>query len=1071
MLKSMVRKLASLLLAVLVALGSAPITTLAFEWDVSGDYYIPEVLVPERMPDGFFDEVVGMRGFDELVARNPEDYAYDILTSTLNEPVGMQGFEGQYAINSPDEMVEIVVQFVTPPAVALRQMQERGISIDLILSGYTYVEQAQSAHDAFYQQLAEITAPMEIHVKHYWLFNGVYMRVPGSTIPLIAELPEVYGVFPNVAVDMPETTTYVDITPSYVEIAPAFISPNFMREAREYHQINYVHNEMGLTGAGVRVAVIDTGIYHNHPEFANFLDPATNRIRGWQLDNGVTIGDNAHGTTVSGALIGIAPGVELWHWRNPPTGGIGCIVTAGVTRAHQADMDIINLSTYPRTVQWNHTNIGFRNAVNLAVLDGIVVVAGAGNYYDRGVSYSYVAGGAASLAITVGASRNPNSITEYSSRGSIPGTHHIKPDIIARSSVYSTTIGGGYRSVGGTSHASPIIAGIVAMMIEANPDIPKQDRPHYIKSMLMNTASPMLGTGGDSVFTTGAGFVRPIAALGANTVVYTRHSVVDIIDQPNSIQRMSSLSYGRVNTATFPTTNNTLPLYIRNRANTSREFTISYRFNPNGNPNNGGSIRLSNNRVTVAAGGTGSIDVSLILGANALADRYYEGFIYVYDGATHVARVPFAGFCVVGDPRNIVSNEVELRNATASAGTEPKTIYLANDIILREILTPLYIHAESNITLKSVDEAMYTLYAGDDMDVIIVMSEARLTIAGIAISRSNNTFGRGIQNYGYFTLLNGIISGHGHGNIIGAGVLNYGTFYMQGGSIRNNIAGVGGAGVYISQIGNFTMKGGEIYNNMVLNSTASGGGVLNHGGTFRMYNGNIINNIGGGWGGGVHLKQAATFVMIDGEITYNVARNGGGVSIASDSGSSFNAEGGKIAKNSAGSNIGDGGGIWVDINDLRSGALHIGKNVVFANNHTSISSPFKARLEIDDTVYNKFIQGTRWTYPFTQGFNNVDIFYAPAGALESSIRILHFHLSGTPTNVTEPQNIDSIRVASNTPLKHAPSFPAFDPESGGNYTFVGWYLNASFTQPVTAATLMPNNDNTILHARWENTSR
>jgi hypothetical protein len=60
---------------------------------------------------------------------------YSILTSTMGTPVGMQGFEGEYAITSPYQMVEIVVQFVTPPAVALRLLQERSFSLGRTLPG------------------------------------------------------------------------------------------------------------------------------------------------------------------------------------------------------------------------------------------------------------------------------------------------------------------------------------------------------------------------------------------------------------------------------------------------------------------------------------------------------------------------------------------------------------------------------------------------------------------------------------------------------------------------------------------------------------------------------------------------------------------------------------------------------------------------------------------------------------------------------------------------------------------------------------------------------------------------
>jgi len=76
-----------------------------------------------------------------------------ILTSTLGEAVGMQGFYGDHAINNPTEVVEIIVQFVTPPEVALRIMVEEGISREHSVFGTDFRAQALAAHTAFQHNL------------------------------------------------------------------------------------------------------------------------------------------------------------------------------------------------------------------------------------------------------------------------------------------------------------------------------------------------------------------------------------------------------------------------------------------------------------------------------------------------------------------------------------------------------------------------------------------------------------------------------------------------------------------------------------------------------------------------------------------------------------------------------------------------------------------------------------------------------------------------------------------------------------------------------------------------------
>jgi len=59
----------------------------------------------------------------------------------------------------------------------------------------------------------------------------------------------------------------------------------FNREARQLFEIDRIHNELGFTGEGITVSVLDTGIYHFHPRFARYLDE-TGRIPGWDfVDN------------------------------------------------------------------------------------------------------------------------------------------------------------------------------------------------------------------------------------------------------------------------------------------------------------------------------------------------------------------------------------------------------------------------------------------------------------------------------------------------------------------------------------------------------------------------------------------------------------------------------------------------------------------------------------------------------------------------------------------------------------------------------------------------------------------
>ena len=632
---------------------------------------------------------------DQQYVSQREQMELEILTGTLGEPIGMQGFEGKYAINSPDEMVEIIVQFATPPAGALQLIQERGISLGRTLPGTCYYEQALVAHDLFKEQLAEISTPfgsdaIEITSQNYWLFNGAFMRAPGAMVELIAQLPEVYAVFPDVA--LYTESSYA----AAMQDCPFFVNPDaFMRQTREYLNMDYINNEMGITGDGVIVAVLDSGIDHSHPEFRRFLDPnlgGTNgRIRGynWPIRTG-GIHDNSfetntniaqpgmrsHGTTVSGAVIGIAPGIELWNFRVGTTrsGITGLSLYQGLEEAVRAGAQVVTISIGGIGAYSFATS-----AINIATLHGVVVITIAGNDGQHG-SYTLWSPGTAPLAISVGAGtpggqEHPgwdygDSVRRGSSLGPVSHTHHIKPDIIAPTGLMTTYLRGRYTGgesginySHGTSHAAPVIAGVAALLIEAFPN----DTPYEIKARIMNSARPMTGRGGDSVFSTGAGFVQPLAALRSDTIVTVEHDVdlgVFSYRAPENARiRMASLSFGGID-ASNP--DGTMPIFIENRSNTSRTYTISHYFQ--NNRDGAAHISLSTNSITVAANSTGQLYASMFFNGD-VRTGFYDGYVYVRDGATVVARLPFAGVVT----ERFYSNTI-IAQGTLGTGGAPWTL-------------------------------------------------------------------------------------------------------------------------------------------------------------------------------------------------------------------------------------------------------------------------------------------------------------------------------------------------------------------------------------------------------------
>ncbi|MCL2220946.1 MAG: S8 family serine peptidase [Oscillospiraceae bacterium] len=556
-----------------------------------------------------------------------ETTEYDVLSLTFGEPVGLQGFEGDFALGNSDEIVEIVVQFVTPPSVALRLMQERGMPLPRgRAAGGSFEEQALAAHETFMSQLEGITPaappgamtpfamPFEIFSEHYQLFNGVYMRVPAELVEQIAALPEVFAVTPHI-IPVPPMPT------SAAQTSGFFINDNLKRTLRTDLRIDEIHSTLNITGRGVRVAMLDTGIDSTHPEFERFRD-GTGRVRGWEqhIERGYVYTDsNNHGTMTAGAIIAMAPEVELWSFRRIHTDNN--ITHAGLTAIGALEVAVSIEADIIYT--WGGGTNPFQPeaaAVTLAVEAGHVVVAAA---HNAGPNPFTMYGPANSpLAISVGAGTRGNdvailetmssnywgwgstyrhptdTIARFSGRGPVMHTYHIKPDIIVTgvSSISTDSPGGGYGSFGGTSMASPVITGISALLMQEFPDA----EPYEIKARIMNTARPLEGphdgpnTGvhQTSVFSVGAGFVQPYEALTQAAFATVEHYVPVPLQtwadddfpwpweagfsmQPRT---MASLSFGVV----IGTESSPIPITIRNAGSGVWAYEVIFNGNHTG---------------------------------------------------------------------------------------------------------------------------------------------------------------------------------------------------------------------------------------------------------------------------------------------------------------------------------------------------------------------------------------------------------------------------------------------------------------------------------------------------------
>jgi len=317
-----------------------------------------------------------------------------------------------------------------------------------------------------------------------------------------------------------------------------------------------VRQELGFDGSGVGVAVIDSGITPWHDDlggggtlqrverFVNFVDerPTPHDDYGHGTHVAGIIAGN--GTDSSGRRSGIAPNASLIVLKVLDAAGHGrisdVIAALDYVVAHKDELNIrvVNLSVATGVYE-SYDIDPLTLAAERAVANGIVVVAAAGNYgrdaHGRKIYGGAAAPGNAPWVLTVGASshmgtadRADDRMATFSSRGPTAVDFSAKPDLVAPgvgieslsdpdSTFYTTqapyllegtvpTSYLPYLSQSGTSMASPVVAGTVALMLQANPFL----TPNQVKAILQYTAEVYAHY---DPLTEGAGFLNARGAV------------------------------------------------------------------------------------------------------------------------------------------------------------------------------------------------------------------------------------------------------------------------------------------------------------------------------------------------------------------------------------------------------------------------------------------------------------------------------------------------------------------------------------------------------------------------------
>ncbi|KAK9102675.1 hypothetical protein Sjap_019929 [Stephania japonica] len=244
----------------------------------------------------------------------------------------------------------------------------------------------------------------------------------------------------------------------------------------------------GYTGAKVKMAIFDTGIRANHPHFRNIKE-RTN----WTNED--TLNDNlGHGTFVAGVIagedsecLGFAPDTEIYAYRVFTDAQVSYTswFLDAFNYAIATNMDVLNLSIGGP----DYLDLPFVEKVWELTANNIIMVSAIGN---DGPLYGTLNNPAdQSDVIGVGGIDYNDHIASFSSRGmstwEIPhGYGRVKPDIVAYGrEIMGSKISTGCKSLSGTSVASPVVAGVVCLLVSV---IHEGNRKHILNPASMKQA-------------------------------------------------------------------------------------------------------------------------------------------------------------------------------------------------------------------------------------------------------------------------------------------------------------------------------------------------------------------------------------------------------------------------------------------------------------------------------------------------------------------------------------------------------------------------------------------------------
>lgn len=331
--------------------------------------------------------------------------------------------------------------------------------------------------------------------------------------------------------------------PNY--IYTSFVVPNDPDLGRQFHLTQTSDADIDATeawdlqtGNNVVVAVIDSGVDYNHPDLRNNIwsnaaetpnngvDDDNNGfvddVRGWDFANNDNdpMDDNRHGTHVSGIIAAQGNNATggsgvAWRARIMPLKFLAADGSGSTANAIRAVQYATRMGVKVSNNSWGGpaNSQALRDAITAANTAGMVFVAAAGNAASNNdTTASFPASYPIANIISVAATTNTDALASFSNFGA--RTVHVAAP---GANIYSTVPNNSYALLSGTSMASPVVTGIVALLLSTNPSLSVAQMTDAIRS----TVDPVAALNGRVVTGGRVNAFRALQAVGGTPPVTT----------------------------------------------------------------------------------------------------------------------------------------------------------------------------------------------------------------------------------------------------------------------------------------------------------------------------------------------------------------------------------------------------------------------------------------------------------------------------------------------------------------------------------------------------------------------